>query len=195
MKYQVTKETFAKDVAEHQLSILLDDGVYRHIRCAKPETGNRHFEIVTFPGYLVYVGDMGAYTFWRIKDMFEFFRRDDNGINPGYWSEKVEARDRDGITEFSRDKFAAHVLETVREQLELDDDAPIPEDVEYELGCIRRCDDSEHECMSAIRDFEHEKIDFSDAWEWDNHVYTTRFLWCCHAIVWAIARYNEAKKQ
>jgi len=32
-------DTFARDVAEHQLTILHDDGLYRHLRCARPGSG------------------------------------------------------------------------------------------------------------------------------------------------------------
>ena len=87
-------ERFARDIEKHELTVLRSDGVYRHIRCSKSNSSDMHFEIVTWPGYLAYVGDMGAYTFQRTEDMFEFFRRPDGKINPRYWSEKVEAYGR-----------------------------------------------------------------------------------------------------
>jgi hypothetical protein len=33
---------------------------------------------------------------------------------------------------------------------------------------------------------------FHDTWEWDLSDYTHQFLWCCSAIPWAIARYDES---
>lgn len=67
---------FLADVKDHKISIVRDDGVYRHVRFAKPETVCMHFDLITWPGYLAYVGDMGAFTFTRLRDMFEFFRGD-----------------------------------------------------------------------------------------------------------------------
>ncbi|MFK5283374.1 hypothetical protein ACI3PL_27750, partial [Lacticaseibacillus paracasei] len=63
---------------------MLDNGVYRHLRFKAPDTGNQHFHLVTFPGRLVYCGDMGSYLFERTTDMFGFFRRPDRGINLSY---------------------------------------------------------------------------------------------------------------
>lgn len=105
---------FLGDVSGHVLEVLRDDGVYRHIRLREPGTMMQHFDIVTWPGYLCYVGDMGTYVFTRLTDMLEFFRhprRDDGSlyVNHSYWSEKLVAVDgqRKGgaAKEFSEDKF------------------------------------------------------------------------------------------
>lgn len=77
---------FERDVAEHQMQVLRDDRLYRHLLFKKPGTGCYHFNIVTYPGTLVYTGDMGSFVFQRLEDMFEFFRSDadrGDGINPG----------------------------------------------------------------------------------------------------------------
>ena len=50
--------------------VLRDDGVYRHIRFKKPGTGCMHFDLVTWPGYLCYSGDMGCYVFCRLNARF-----------------------------------------------------------------------------------------------------------------------------
>lgn len=112
-----------KDTANHQVHIVRNDGVYRHIRVAQPETSNRHFDIVTFPGYLVYAGDMGSFVFRRIHDMLEFFHH--SNVNVRYWGEKVEAAcTDDGLKGFSSDAFREflcdHVDEKYKEQLEDD---------------------------------------------------------------------------
>jgi len=154
-----------------------------------------HFEIVTWPGYLAYVGDMGAFTFWRTEDMFGFFRRKDNRINPGYWSEKVEARDRDGVEKWSMDRFREAVLSDARADLDLEDDAELPADALEELDPLLSAED-EYEAVTAIRDFDSEIFDFADFFEHDCTEYTTRFLWCLHAIVWAVNKFDamtEAK--
>ena len=69
-------EQFLRDVAEHTMTVIREDGVSRHIRFAKPGTSCMHFDLITWPGYLCYTGDMGTYVFQRLTDMFEFFRTD-----------------------------------------------------------------------------------------------------------------------
>lgn len=77
---------------------------------------------MTFPGYLSYVGDMGAFTFQRLPDMFRFFRSptgDVRHINSGYWSEKLVAADRScDYHEFDLDTAKEDVLAEVREQID-----------------------------------------------------------------------------
>lgn len=83
------KEKFDRNITNHQMAIRFDAGIYRHLVFRNPESSAMWFEIVTWPGSLVYTGDMGTFVFERIPDMFEFFRNAE--INPHYWSEKVEA--------------------------------------------------------------------------------------------------------
>jgi hypothetical protein len=193
MSPSITFEDFTKDVASHVITIVKDEGAHRHIVCAKPGTRVYRFEIVTFPGYLVYVGDMGSYTFWRTEDMFTFFRGKDGEINPGYWGEKLEAVGRcSGREEFSLDKFRENVLSDARSSLGLNDDDELPTRVTEELQTVV-CYDNEPECMIAARDFQSEfGVNLSGYWEYNNKVFTVRFLWCCYAIVWAINRYDIA---
>lgn len=190
----LTKERFDRDIAKHELKIIKNEGVYRYVHCGKPDSSDMHFEIVTFPGYMVYVGDMGAFTFWCTEDMFTFFRRADGGINPGYWSEKVEARDRDGIEKWSMDKFRANVISDAKSALGLEDGDELHEDAKEELEELLDCED-EWEAVTAIRSFDSERFDFTDFFEHDCTEYTTRFLWCCYAIVWAIAKFDEATNE
>jgi hypothetical protein len=184
-------ERFAKDTANHSVAVKLDDGVYRHLVCSNNGSSIYRFEIVTWPGYLAYVGDMGDFTFRRLRDMFEFFRGKE--INPSYWGEKVVAACRDGITEWDQDTFRAAVLSDARSHLELDDDEEIFPEVLAELRSILSSE-NEHEALVAVGDYDGNSVDFSDFWEHDCTVFTHRFLWCCHAIVWAINKYDEAKE-
>lgn len=61
-------ERFLKDVSEHELTVLHEDGLYRHLRFARPNSGQYHFSIVTWPGYLAYTGDMRR----RLRDIVCF---------------------------------------------------------------------------------------------------------------------------
>lgn len=127
-----TEQSFLNDVKDHRMNVIRDDGVYRHLRFNRPGTGCMHFDLITWPGYLCYAGDMGTYVFTRLEDMFEFFRTDREsgymraylekkgltlGVNFQYWGEKVEAGDRrsggDGVREFSLERAIASVKEYV----------------------------------------------------------------------------------
>lgn len=206
---------FLENVKEHEMIVLHDDGVYRHIRFKKPGTGCMHFDLVTWPGYLAYSGDMGCYVFCRLNDMFSFFRtdrihnRDGNlYINLSYWSEKLEAVDgnRRGGTakEFSKEKFIRQLSETrlnwIRERgLNKEQRRELWEAVRDQVLYRVDEDDSGQVSMSAAYDFS-ERIggkvfQFDDLWGYDFTQYTYRFIWCCYALAWGINKYDEIKAE
>ena len=194
-----TVEQFLADVSTHTISIKRDEGVYRHISCRKPGTNCFGFDIITWPGYLAYTGDMGSFTFSRVDDMFTFFRtgigKDDpmvrECINLSYWSEKLHAVDRtDGFEQYSPERF----VEIIMDNLNDDEDATpelreaIKEDV------LSAANDGPQAAYNAATDFEwNGKAYFSDWWERDCNAYTFRFIWCCYALVWGIRKYDEYK--
>lgn len=107
-------DQFTRDIAKHEMLAMRDDGVNRHLRFKRPGTMFMHFDILTWPGYLCYMGDMGTFVFRRTTDMLEFFRAGKNDkpyrIDFRYWAEKVEAADKgDGLEAFSAEKFKAEV--------------------------------------------------------------------------------------
>ena len=73
---QPTEESFLKDVEKHEMKVLLDNGIYRHLRMKQPGSNNMWFDIVTWPGRLTYTRRYGnlRQPFARLEDMFEFFR-------------------------------------------------------------------------------------------------------------------------
>ena len=107
-------ERFPGDIAKHKLTVLRDDGLYRHLRCARPGSSFYWFEIVTWPGSLAIRGDMGGgWIFSRIEDMFAFFRSKGHGtINPGYWSEKLPDCGR-SVRVYSEGVFRARLDEAL----------------------------------------------------------------------------------
>lgn len=113
--YAASRERFERDTAKHELQVLHDDGLYRHLRFSAPDTYCYGYDLVTWPGYLVICGDMGDYTFTRIRDMFEFFagERQAPGINPSYWAQKLcgDRGGRDIARRYSEDTFRARVIE------------------------------------------------------------------------------------
>lgn len=87
-------DQFVEDVSAHQLTIMRDAGVYRHLLCRNPKFDKMYaFEIITSPNLLLFHGDCGTFVFSRLHDMFQFFRSDcvRSDLPLGYWSEKIEA--------------------------------------------------------------------------------------------------------
>ncbi len=192
-----TTEGFLKDVESHKLTILKDDGVYRHLLLSREGSSTFRFEIVTYPGHLTISGDMGANIFARLPDMFRFFRDDVTPasipINPSYWHEKLQAG-RDEANVFTPEEFERTVrshIEDIRDEIE--DFPALMAQIEEELFCYG---DDERSAREALADFEwRDETLFYDTWEWDFRDFTYRYIWQCYAIVWAIAQYDAAKEQ
>ena len=140
-EYACPKEQFLRDVGEHELTVLRDVGVDRHLRFRKPGTGCYGFDLLTWPGHLLITGDCGSFLFRRLEDMFEFFRtdrepKDDLHLNPQYWSEKLIATDCNGkrggaAIEFSKEKFEASIKRWFDDHFEFEicEDADPDEDL------------------------------------------------------------------
>jgi len=179
------KSFFDKDTAEHKLTVIKEDGVYRHIRCQKPGTWCYGFDIITWPGYLAYAGDMGEFMFKRLHDMFDFFRGDH--INLRYWAEKCLAGK---CKEFDIDTFRAGIIDCAKGHLGLEEDEDLPEEVLEELSEVLSAED-EWECVTAARDFRGEKVRLDDWYEHSHKIYTHHFEWCCCALQWAVKEYDD----
>lgn len=192
MKRSLDEKSFLRDVENHRMDVRRDDGLYRHLRFSQTDTSNLWFDVVTWPAVLCYHGDAGCYVFQRIPDMLEFFReRTHDGllyINPGYWSQKVEAVDRcSPIEEFSADKFRRRISEYL-DEIEASD--KLRKAAEREV--LNRADDGEQEAMHAAFEFEHDGFRFDSVWEFDFKEYSHRFIWCCYALAWAVRQYDAA---
>lgn len=166
---------FAAETAQHQMTVLRDDGLYRHVRfmhvAPNPETGKPErssfywFDLLTWPGCLTINGDCGTYTFSRIEDMFEFFRG--SRINPMYWAEKVRGEMR--LKRYSTERFRQLVTEYTGEG---DEEFPGPaqewpglaEAVEREIFGPESQWNTEYEegAREALADFA-----FGDTWKGD----------------------------
>lgn len=201
-----SREQFLKDVAGHQMEVLRDDGMYRHLKFRRPDQGAYWFQLTTWPGFLVITGDMGDFVFTRVNDMFTFFRPDDWEkakselyINPGYWGEKCVARGRDGLDKFDPATFKARIADWCA-----DDDDLTKEQWEQIVGEVIRCADDGHvQAVQAALDFQMEvepdrgpghrakyRQYFQDFWEVDCTEWQYHYLWCLYAIVWGIQQYD-----
>ena len=243
-------EVFGRDIAQHELQILRDDGLYRHLRCSRPETYCFGFDIVTWPGYLAYVGDMGSYVFSRVEDMFTFFGGDTTrSIDYRYWAEKIQGGGVRPAEQFSDTAFAAAVKEWREQQCErlredfltgigehfspmlglgcwwergqlcwgigpdeseivpMSDLAKIDEfrdEVDWQI--LRREVYSEESAYAVLDRFEwryqaswrrEDVVRIREAWDTlgSFREFEFRFVWCCHALVWAIDQYRAATRE
>jgi hypothetical protein len=181
---------FAVNTSEHELTVLHDDGLYRHILMSKPGTGMYRYELITWPGHLSVGGDMDTYVFARVEDMFTFFRG--QHINPGYWAEKVQDG-RERTRRYSEDLFKARVMDELKNM-------PVPnlnaQQREARAELLERMADGDayHQegALELLTDAERAGL-FSDTWEWRLEDWDYHFVYCLHAIVAAIKAYDEAK--
>ncbi|MCR4305069.1 MAG: hypothetical protein NUV63_12755 [Gallionella sp.] len=215
MNNHPSEASFLKDVANHEMRVVRDDGLHRHVRFKEHGSCNMHFDLITWPGYLCYCGDMGTYVFRRLEDMFQFFRTDREhkkglGINLSYWSEKLVAvdggRNKGCAKEFDKERFERVICEyrigwirENRERLSKAQRRELWEAVRDDV--LYRLDDGEHEVQQAAHDFSHTverygrtvRFEFNDLWDHDFTDYTYHFVWCCYALAWGIKQYDEAR--
>lgn len=214
-----TQQRFERDVAQHQMTVVRDNSVDRHIKFRKPDSSSYWFEILTWPGALCIRGDCGTYVFSRLTDMLEFFRTDakhakgdELGINPQYWMEKIIAVDSNcghqgSAKKFSLDEFKRKVVGWFRRYTEA---RWYGENREHRWAVweairelIEEADswDASHN-YQLLRDFSawiegEARYDFhnffDDFWEVDCTEYDFSFIWNCYAIAWAIRQYDAAK--
>ncbi|GAB3283047.1 hypothetical protein GCM10027347_59740 [Larkinella harenae] len=213
------KQEFLRDVAGHQMTILRDDGLYRHIRFKQPDDSFYFFELITWPGHLTITGDCGTWVFSRVEDMFRFFRKgekygpDDLPINPEYWSEKLLAvehsgRNQDsGCMKYCPELFQKAVKHHFDSYFEFR--GPDPDDDDYKKSLAKfenkkaelwqaiedevLCAEFEFEAYQKALDFEHDGFEFYDFWESHLRKFKGSFLWNLYAIVWGIQQYDLVK--
>lgn len=200
MTYQErAAEAFPEDVAGHEMTVLLDSGLHRHLRFSNPRASMNWFELVTWPGHLAIAGDMGTYVFERTVDMFSFFKI--GHVNLEYWAEKTQgAADLtvhsehlvrqyidECVTEWAREfePTEAH-LTSLRDDLE---DA-ISEGYDDTNLTLKALDDF---YWQTDRDDPNElEFRFDDVSEWRVREFSYHFVWCCYAIAWGIGKYLDA---
>jgi len=199
---------FATDVTQHQMTVAHNDGLYRHLTFRNPEhSWNLWFELVTTPGTLTIVGDMGAYTFRRTEDMFTFFRGSAHRgePNPHYWAQKL-ANDHNTVMHYNQDLMIENIWQDVRDHY---GDNPVPdglhEAIQADIIDVLTGDEcSDLETVEAFEFYinEEDRFDsrvspdftFSETWEWSVKRFDLWYLWACHAIVWGIAQYDAQVK-
>lgn len=195
-----TLESFLKDVASHQLTVNLDQGVFRDITIKKPSSSDMHYNITTRPGFLIFTGDMGDFIFERTNDMFGFFRSQDDAyhINIGYWAEKIQAGK---VSEFDPEIACESVKQYLVNFLD-DMDLSDLEDQEKSKQALEAVNSfigsnqhsGEFDFWEEINSWDAGEaggLELSDFWEVATTAKTYHFVWACYAIVHAIKLYDK----
>lgn len=189
-EYPEIAARFAQDTANHQMTVLHEEGLYRHLRFRSPRTIEYWFDIVTWPGSLIIRGDVGDdYVFTREQDMLPFFRGHE--VNPYYWAQKLGGG-RHSVMEYSEELLRQRVVEQFVSDARWDG-VPAGSGKALRTWVLNEDLSDEREARSVVEAFAHRGYEFSDVWEWNFHDYEWSFLWCCHAIVWGIGQYDAAK--
>lgn len=201
-----TRERFAVETRDHQMTVLLNQGIYRHLRFRGTKNYAYWFELITGPRFVLFRGDGDSYVFSNNdEDMFRSFR---NGIlrngtiepDPGYWTQKLASSEQ--AEKWDEDEFRNALEEMVTEY---GNDGTVPPE---HMGDFRKEvaywidgeDLSTPElAIKHMEDF-HWRYDgharpvlFEESWEWiaPCKSYDWWYLWALHAIPWGIQRFDE----
>jgi hypothetical protein len=200
---------FTKETVEHTMTVLHDEGLYKHLLFAKPGSSFYHYALITWPDYLTITGDSGTWTFRCNQDMLAFFRADrPDRINASFWAEKLQTGDSTGAGKaydetLYRRAVMEHLSEWLSRQANRDLTAAQAQDL-YGSVWTNLLDSTEWDYPGAFHetardrtaDYRHQVIDggpefgFTDSSEWDLLGYSMFFLWCCYAIQAGIHQYD-----
>jgi hypothetical protein len=194
---QQIRDAYLNGTQNHQIDVIRDDGVYRHIRFKHPEYPFNWFELVTWPWRLVVTGDCGDFMFSRTEDMFTFFESARGDINVHYWAEKLLAPGgfEDAAYEYDFELFQQHVnswYEGAASALSAKEAQGLREEVDLILlGEDSYARHSEDEAYRLLHEFDFNGIRFYDTHDWFLRRPRRSFVWCLWAVVDGISRYRE----
>jgi hypothetical protein len=205
MEAELIRADFLQWTKDHKIEVRHNDGVYRDLFFQKPGTVIDSFGIITWPGHLTIYGDRGTYTFARIYDMHNFFRRSRGSltINPGYWGQKLEGICRRcGYEEISEDFFRDAVMGYL-ESWGIEEESDEWSDMENQLIEALEYVDLSGDCRSAYDELEGMEFTsnagneyrIDDLWDHSFTDYTYNYIWCLYAIVWGIEQFDKWKVQ
>lgn len=191
---------FQRDAAGHQLTVLHEQGLYRHLRMAAPGTRWGSWDIITWPGHLATSGDAhDGLTFSRENDMIvDFFGKMHGGkksyfddgapsIDFRYWAEKLQGDQRDTVRAYVHADFVRYVKETLTERLEAGYYSQLTQQLVDELIAeVEDLDESEAEARQWLNEHERE---VPDSWDHDFKDYTFHFQVACYAVNAAVQAY------
>ncbi|MGW1997211.1 hypothetical protein [Embleya sp. NPDC001921] len=193
-------ERFKRETALHEMTVLHDDGLYRHLRFADPDGSHDWWSLTTWPHKLVVNGSVGTYVFSvsPTVDMFALVRESSGaGPNFDYWAEKIIAAG-EPVVGFSWELFEKRVAEylataepywpgvTAVWKSEIDG-FWTHYDTSTEDGARHALHQFRYRPEGAV---EADAFRFRGTGDWDLRAHDWRYMWSCHAAVDGIRRYD-----
>lgn len=126
---------FSSATTDHELTVLHDDGLYRHLRMRAPGTMMWGWDVITWPGHLATSGDIAdGYVFTRDTDMLAFFSVSEHlrhyyadgapCIDISYWAEKLVGHDSyTRVRHYDHESFLAQCRTVLEESEDLSTEA------------------------------------------------------------------------
>lgn len=184
----LVEATFPLDTGRHELTVLNNDGPYRHLKMRNPGSFFHWFEILTSPGMLVFSGDMKTFAFRGEDDMLAFFETAGRAT-PSYLADKCVAPA--SVQEYSVDEFEKTLRPKVEEFAERRGLSvnEVWDQVVTEVLDVASDTASAVTAAGSVR-HDGERV-FEEPYElamtdWDYH-----YLWCLRGISKAISMYRE----
>lgn len=198
------------NTANHTLTVLHDDGLYRHLRMSAGNSIAFSWDIITWPGSLAIRGDIGReLVFTRHTDMLDFFRDPDYDvtvagggaprINPDYWAEKTKTAELKTFElEPAMAEVAEHMVDALTWSTSYNDwsenlatyCALVEAWKDFRSAC-HIGDDEEKQRAIISWLMNNPDVGDADAWEWDLRVWDYNYLMTCYAIVATVAAWDR----
>nr|WP_233109105.1 hypothetical protein [Streptomyces sp. 14R-10] len=198
LETQITKaqEQFASEAEGAGVSVLKDDGVYRHLRIHLPRASWKWCEVVTWPGALTLNGGLGCWTFTvPEEDPLGLFRPNPHSerVNPLYWEGKLAPGSKARV--YSTSRATAYIRQDVAEAA--DDFPGLAGDVDSDLLDGSPCVDlsTEGGLRAALAAFEEMHGATYEGWRfpvesWDLKRFDPWFVLSCVVLPWAVEQYD-----
>lgn len=150
--YDEAWKGFTEQTSDHELVVIHDDGLYRHLRVQAPGTRMWSWDVTTWPNHLATSGDIAdgfMFTHPHEPDMLDFFDRPDHlrdyyvdgapCIDVRYWAEKLCGGRSHDVKTYDSDLFLDQVREHLEESDELGTEAQ--EFRDHQLALLKKIDD------------------------------------------------------
>lgn len=220
-EYPAIAERFYRETAYHELTVLQDNGPYRHLRMMpdRSRSSSYWYEVVTWPGNLVFRGDGESFVFSIFgKDMFSLFReglwKDGSiHINATYWAEKLSS-DRECVKAYQSEEFEKLVRAEMERAIK-EDRIPqkhverfrqeIKDKIFENFDFSTECEEESYRAVEGFEFYFDEADEFRygknadwrfyEPYEWFGQTkdYEWWFLWSLYGVVKAIKAYDQHK--
>lgn len=208
-------EQFVASTTAHEMTVLHDEGPYRHIRFAQPGHAIDEFDLVTWPEHLAMISAAGEWVFTRVADLFDPLSPVPSS-DPYKWADKCTAHDE--ALRVYDPRVAEH---RVRETLDGwigrlhgggANNAVLAQSLRTSIATqILIHVEDEYELRAALDEFTHagsttlagedggarasatrnSLYAFDNVWDWDLRDFDFHFSWACHAIAWGVECYRS----